>query len=240
MARIRSEVTPGRASDRVVSGAVGAVKRDNPISMRTDVVTLICPDWRLPSLVLDGRTGQITYANTPCLQMLADRSTVEVVAGRIAFMAPQLTEKFYATLDRMLASGLENAAMVEPDKLDGSFISVMIRNTQGFFRDVLNRNMGGGGDRSQWVVVEFATSRDQSDWAAMRAFARTFALTPIEAEIADLIVRGLSPAEIASLKGRDVADIDLALEKLLTKTRCKHQAELMRLIMTLCPPVRRA
>ena len=62
----------------------------------------------------------------------------------------------------------------------------------------------------------------------------------MEAEIADLIVRGLSLKEIASLKGRDGTDIRQALKSLLAKTLCKHQVELVRLIMTLCPPIRRA
>ncbi|MBK8158631.1 MAG: helix-turn-helix transcriptional regulator [Rhodospirillaceae bacterium] len=92
----------------------------------------------------------------------------------------------------------------------------------------------------QLVVVELATSRDQSDWAAMRAFAQTFDLAAAEAEIADLILRGLSAKEMAALKGRDLADIRNVMKSLFAKTRCKHQAELVRLIMTLCPPVRRA
>ena len=237
MARIRSDLAAVSAIGAVATNALGAFREDKPAGMRADVVALICPDWRLASLVMDGRTGQIAYANTPCLQMLADRSSLQVVAGRIAFVAPHLTDRFYATLDRMLANGLENAALVERDKADGSFISVMIRNTQGFFRDVLNRSLGGD-DQGQLVIVEFATSRDQSDWTAMRAFAQTFDLAPAEAEIADLIVRGLSPKEIAALKGREPADIRQAMKRLLAKTRCKHQAELVRLIMTLCPPIR--
>ncbi len=208
--------------------------------MRTDVLALICPDWRQASLVMDGRSGQVTYANTPCLQMLAERTSVHVEAGRIVFTSPQLTEQFYATLERMLANGLENAALVERDSVGGSIISIMIRNTQGFFRDVLDRSLGRRDARSQLVVVELATSSDQSDWVAMRAFAQTFSLTTVEAEIADLVVRGLSSKEIATLKGRALADIRLALKQVLRKTRCKHQAELMRLVMTLCPPTRRA
>jgi DNA-binding CsgD family transcriptional regulator len=237
MARIRSDHTAVSALRAMATNALGAFREEQPAGMRTDVVALICPDWRLASLVMDGRTGQIAYANTPCLQMLADRSSLQVVAGRFGFVAPQLTDRFYATLDRMLANGLENAALVERDRADGSFISVMIRNTQGFFRDVLNRSLGGD-EQVQLVIVEFATSRDQSDWTAMRAFAQTFDLAPMETEIADLIVRGLSSKEIAALKRREPADIRRTMKRLLTKTRCKHQAELVRLIMTLCPPIR--
>lgn len=208
--------------------------------MRTDVLALICPDWRMASLVLDGRSGQVTYANTPCLQMLDDRKTVQLVGGRIAFSAPRLTERFYLTLDRMLASGLENAALVEREAGGGSVISVMIRNAQGFFRDVLDRSIGRNHDSSPLVIVELATSLDQAEWSALRAFGQMFALLPAEIEVVDLIVRGLSVKEISELKRLPGSDIRRNLKTALTKTQCKHQAQLVRLVMTLCPPMRRA
>lgn len=208
--------------------------------MRKDVLALICPDWRLASLVMDGRNGQISYANTPCLRMLADRRTVHQVGGRIAFASAKLTEKFYTTIQRMLANGLENAALVERDARDGALISIMIRNTQGFFRDALARSMGRGEESLQFVVVEMATSADQSDWTALHAFAQAFALPPAEVEIAELAVRGLSLKEMAMLKGVAIARMRQSMNKVLAKTRCRHQAELVRLVMTLCPLTRRA
>lgn len=209
-------------------------------AMRTDVLALICPDWRVASLVMDGRSGQVTYANTPCLQMLDDRKTVQLIGGRITFVSPRLTERFYATLDRMLASGLENAALVDRESGGGSMISIMIRNTQGFFRDVLDRSIGRKHDSSPLVVVELATSLDQAEWSALRAFGQMFALLPSEIEIVDLIVRGLSVREIAELKRLTGSEIRHGLKAVLAKTQCKHQAELVRLVMTLCPPTRRA
>lgn len=237
-ARVVNAAVPGVAVPDFTTSTPS--RWDDSTTMRTDVLALICPDWRLASLVMDGGNGQITYANTPCLQMLAGRSMVQLVAGRIAFASPQLTKKFYATLERMLASGLENAALVEREGRGGALISVMIRNTQGFFRDVLDRSIGRNQDRSQLVVVEFASSRDQSDWAALCAFAQAFSLPPAEVEIADLAVRGLSVKEMADLKGVTVARIRQGMNNVLTKTQCKHQSELVRLLMTLCPPTRRA
>lgn len=209
-------------------------------AMRTDVLALICPDWRVASLVLDGRSGQVTYANTPCLQMLDNRETVHLIGGRIAFVSPRLTERFYVTLDRMLASGLENAALVEREAGGGSLISIMIRNAQGFFRDVLDRSTGRTHASSPLVVVELATSLDQTEWSALRAFGQMFALLPAEVEIVDLIVRGLSVREIAELKRLASPQIRTTLKAVLTKTQCKHQVGLVRLVMTLCPPTRRA
>lgn len=229
---IGPDIAPADSFDGSFDGGRG-------VAMRTDVLALICPDWRVASLVLDGRSGQVTYANTPCLQMLDDRKTVQLVGGRIAFVSPRLTERFYATLDRMLAGGLENAALVEREA-GGSVISVMIRNMQGFFRDVLDRSIGRAHDSSPLVVVELATSMDQAEWSALRAFGHMFTLSPAEIETVDLIVRGLSVREIAELKRMPGSEIRRSLKSALTKTQCKHQAELVRLVMTLCPPTRRA
>ncbi|WP_374651330.1 hypothetical protein [Dongia sp.] len=240
MTRIRSSAARHFAIGIAMTEAADRLSDADTPALRADVAALICPDWRVASLLIDARSGQVTYANTPCLQMLSDRSTIQITSGRLAFISPHLTDKFYVTLDRMLASGLENAAMVEREPADDGVLSVMIRNTQGFFRDVLNRSIGRSDEGSQLVVVELATSRDQSDWSAMRAFAQAFGLNSSEVEIADLIVRGLAVEEIAALKKRDPADILAGLDGLLFKTRCKHQVQLVRLIMTLCPPTRRA
>lgn len=235
------------ASGVIVSGTIGPVAApptyvDSEASrmMRTDVLALICPDWRVASLVMDGRSGQVTYANTPCLQMLDDRKTVQLIEGRIAFAPPRLTERFYATLDRMLAGGLESAALVEREPGSDSMLSIMIRNTQGFFRDVLDRSIGRGPYSSPLVVVELASSLDQAEWSALRAFGHMFALAPLEIDIVDLIVRGLSVREIADVKHLPGSELRSALKSVLTKTQCRHQAQLVRLVMTLCPPTRRA
>jgi DNA-binding CsgD family transcriptional regulator len=239
MTRIRSNaVQQFEGAKPLLMEASDRFEADEVAPSRADVAALICPDWRVASLVMDARSGQVTYANTPCLQMLAERSSVQIVSGRIAFLADRLTEKFYAMLDRVVASGLESAAMIERERVGDAFMSIMIRNTQGFLRDVLNRSLGNRD--AQFVVVELASSHDQSDWPAMRAFVQAFALTPFEGDVADLVLRGLTLPEIGALKNRQVSDIRQVLKSLLAKTRCKHQAELVRLMMTLCPPTRRA
>jgi DNA-binding CsgD family transcriptional regulator len=74
----------------------------------------------------------------------------------------------------------------------------------------------------------------------MRAFAQSFALSPFETELCDLILRGLEAPEIATLKMRDAGDVDAAINGLLIKLGCKNATQLVRLIMTLCPPTRHA
>lgn len=228
---------PARKTD--VSDAMGEGSRMEATALRSDIAALICPDWRVASLVMDARSGQVTFANTPCLQLLSGRQNIQIVSGRLTFVTTIVTDRFYATLDRLISSGLESATMIDRDGVGAHFLAVTIRNTQGFFRDVLDRSLGGG-DRAQFVIVEFASSRDQSDWAAMRVFAQTFSLSTWETELCDLLLRGLDPAEIATLKMRNLIDVNAAIDDLLAKLGCKNTAQLVRLVMTLCPPTRQA
>ncbi|MBI2257046.1 MAG: hypothetical protein HYU58_20670 [Proteobacteria bacterium] len=194
----------------------------------------------MASLIMDARTGQVIFANSPCLQLLSSGQNIQIVAGRFTFATELMADRFYALLDRLVCNGLESAAMIERDGVGAHFMAITVRNPQGFFRDVLNRCLGSKDDRAQFVIVEFTSSRDQADWFAMRAFAQTFALSPAEADLCDLMLRGLAPAEISALKMRDATDIDRAIEGLLTKVGCKNPGQLVRLVMTLCPPTRLA
>jgi DNA-binding CsgD family transcriptional regulator len=210
------------------------------MALRADIAALICPDWRVASLVMDARSGQVTFANTPCLELLSSQQNIQIVSGRFTFVMPIVTDRFYAMLDRLVSSGLESATMMERDGVGAHFLAITIRNTQGFFRDVLNRSLGGRDERKQFVIVEFASSRDQSEWLAMRAFAQSFALSPFETELCDLILRGLEAPEIAALKMRDADNVEAGINGLLIKLGCKNTAQLVRLILTLCPPTRHA
>ncbi|MDY0872697.1 helix-turn-helix transcriptional regulator [Dongia rigui] len=240
MSGIRSNVTHlPTCRSTVADGAMGSGQPE-AVALRSDIAALICPDWRIASLVMDARTGQVTFANTPCLQLLSGEHSIQIVSGRFSFMTPIVTDRFYATLDRLVSSGLESATMVERGGVGAHFLAITIRNTQGFFRDVLNRSLGERGERTQFVIVEFAGSRDQSDWLAMRSFTQSFGLSTFESELCDLIVRGLDPAEIAALKMRDADEVDAAIDGLLVKLGCKNAAQLVRLVMTLCPPTRQA
>jgi len=229
-----------RLNEGIVSDAATGQGHMPIASLRSDIAALICPDWRVASLVMDARTCQVIFANSPCLQLLSNRQNIQIVSGRFTFVTELVSDRFYAMLDRLVSSGLESAAMIERDGVGAHFLAITIRNPQGFFRDVLNRSLGDRDGRAQFVIVEFTSSRDQSDWSAMRAFAQAFGLSPSDADLCDLMLRGLTPAEIATLKMRKADDIDHAIDALLTKVGCKNQGQLVRLIMTLCPPTRQA
>ncbi len=205
----------------------------------TEMAALICPDWRMPSLVIAAPGGEVAYANTPCLQMLAARDTIEIVDGRLSFLAPQITEKFFSLLERMLANGLEEATLIERDRGGGIVISALIRNMQGFFRDVVARHAGGS-DSTRFAVIELASSRDRLAWPAMRAFAQAFDLSTPEAEIAELMTQGLSDEEMSVTNKRSLTDVRSLQRSLFRKTNCRHAAQFVRLVMTLCPPARSA
>jgi DNA-binding CsgD family transcriptional regulator len=200
-----------------------------------DLLALVCPDWRAPSLVLDGCSGVVVYANGPCLKLMAEGHVMRLQNGRPDFLAPGLTDRFQATLSAMLAQATESAMLVEMMGGGTLTISIAIHNTQGFYRDVLQRSVSDAENAGQLVVAEIATSQDEADSAALHAFAQKFALTSLEREIADLTLRGLSAREIATWKNMPHPMLRQRLDSLLAKTHCRSQSELVRMVMTLCP-----
>ena len=75
-------------------------------------------------------------------------------------------------------------------------------------------------------------TRITPDWppAMARLLREGFALSPTEIEICEHVADGHGPAEIASLRENSVATVRTQLKKVMGKTRCSSQAELVRLL----------
>ena len=64
---------------------------------------------------------------------------------------------------------------------------------------------------------------------------RLFGLTRAEARVANSLVQGLSPKDIAAASGVALGTVRTQLKSVFAKTRSRRQAELVRLLITLCP-----
>ena len=75
-------------------------------------------------------------------------------------------------------------------------------------------------------------TRITPDWPAdmTRLLREGFALSPSEIEIAEHVAEGHGPTEIAALRESAVATVRTQLKKIMAKTRCSTQAELVRLL----------
>lgn len=86
--------------------------------------------------------------------------------------------------------------------------------------------MTAGPDAGQWTVQGVML-----DWqeAVGGHFGRAFSLTNAETDILESIVRGLSLAEFADIRGRSLATVRTQAKSLLRKTEVRSQIELVRM-----------
>lgn len=145
-----------------------------------------------------------------------------------------MDRRFHSELARMISTGCESAFLVEHDMASDIWLSVGIRNGQGFYRDAIQIGLGAA-YASKLMVVEFFDHSQGIDGLALAAFAATASLTRAEAQLVDAIAIGISLQQAA--KSRDVAisTIRQRMKAILLKTGCRTQSELIHLILSLCP-----
>ena len=202
--------------------------------MAKDILALICPDWRGPMLVIDARSGDLMYANLHCLSLFERRRPASILRGKLTFGSPEFDQRFNANLASAVERGIETAVITGYDAASGSWISATIRNTQGFFRDTLLRNLHCGDDIHP-VVVEISLNSGLLDPLALAAFAEASSLAPAEIDAVRCLAAGQTPAGIAAARGVATSTIRQRLKTVMAKTRSRRQAELIRLIMAMCP-----
>ncbi|WP_119389349.1 helix-turn-helix transcriptional regulator [Taklimakanibacter lacteus] len=202
--------------------------------MSKDVLALICPDWRSIALVVEGPSGHVAYANFHCLEMFARREPAQLIGGRLLFTPPELNRLFYAKLGEASATGAETAVAIGRSTLEDSWIAVTIRNTQGFFRDALQRNLDDGDAGSQMMLVEIARHGASPDTLLLAAFADACGLTGAESRMLECLSRGLCLDRIADIQDITLSTARQRMKRILAKTHCHRQAELVHLVMSLC------
>lgn len=91
----------------------------------------------------------------------------------------------------------------------------------------------------QAVMAIFITMSGAGDTAPLEAISAIYNLTPAESQVASLLSEGLSRVEIAQRTGVAISTVKTHLSQLLLKTGCRRQGELIALLATLRPPIRR-
>ena len=193
---------------------------------------LVCPDWRASSLVLDVASSEVAYANWRCLQLLSRQGFMRVDQGHFRFTSAYMSGHFAETLKTALANGIEATTLIGNDLLMGTKYSVTIRNPQGFVREVLEQNSMVSGSV---VILEFAVSNMVPEHSALAALSRDFSLTRPEMELVERLMSDMSQGEAAAICGALRLDARQCLHGILSKMRCKGPAELVKLVMSLCP-----
>ena len=201
--------------------------------MGRDVYTLLCPDWRGPSLVLEGASGRVAHANWRCLRLLAETGPARISGGKLIFTPADLNRRFYGRLEQAQAAGVERAVVVAREDGKGLWFSAAIHLPLGFARDTLQRALGPQG--GEIAVVDFAASGSAPDRAAFAALAEAAGLAPAESQLVLSLLQGLSAEEIAEARGSSLSTVRQRIKAVLAKTHCTRQSELVGLVRGICP-----
>lgn len=211
------------------------LKTEERQKMGYEILALICPDWRPASLVLDARSQTITYANWRCLQMLKTSGIVQSVNGRVEFQSMEFNDKFRTALDAAVKDGHERSFLVGQCAESEAPYSVVIHNSQGFFREILDHYLDHAEAESHLVILEFTVDAQLPDLMAVQAFARAYGLTATETQLVQLFGRGMSLEEIAEERNVTLATTRQQMKAVLGKTRCTRQRDLARVLFSICP-----
>ncbi|MBZ9843347.1 helix-turn-helix transcriptional regulator [Mesorhizobium sp. CA5] len=202
--------------------------------MGNEILPLLCPDWRTATLVIDGKHASVAFANSTGIAMLRRKRQVRLSRGRLVFGSADLDRRFRLELERLISTGSESAFLFERDVAEEGWLSVSIRNGQGFFRDAIHTGLGAAYGQSLMVIELFNDSED-IDAQAFSAFAATASLSNAEAELVDAVARGRSLRQAAEKKGVAISTIRQRMKAILLKTGCRSQPELTHLVLSLCP-----
>ncbi|MEM7057453.1 MAG: helix-turn-helix transcriptional regulator [Pseudomonadota bacterium] len=89
---------------------------------------------------------------------------------------------------------------------------------------------GLDGAKSIEGVIIYSMDTNLMSKIDVEPIAKTYELTPTEAELSELICDGLTNAQIAELRGRAVDTINAQVKSVLAKTRCTNRTQLVRLM----------
>jgi DNA-binding CsgD family transcriptional regulator len=204
--------------------------RRNP-KTDTEVLALLCPDWRNAMFVLDVEALTVAYANIRATKMFNRRYPLFVSHGRLELTLRHGTEWLRTRLQRVLSDDIGQTTIIVDDDLRGLTYSIRIGLPQGFTRDVLHRNIENG---ARLVVLEVASGNRAPSRNDLDALAAAFELTSAETAILALLSQGRSVVEIAGLRGVAFSTVRNQCKQLLSKTRSRRQSDLVKLVMTLC------
>ena len=211
-----------------------ALRIEGATTVSSEILAILCPDWRTAALVIDATNTNVVFANSQCIAMLRREQPMRLMGDRLDFTPCGLNRRFNLELAQLASSGGESAFIYERDVSSGDWLSVVIRNGQGFFRDAIETNLGKSMG-PKLMIVEIATGAEMLDRNAFSSFAQTATLSKAEAELVKAVAAGWSLTEAAQSRGTAVSTIRQRMKSILSKTGCRRQSELVHLVLSICP-----
>lgn len=176
--------------------------------------------------------GQILSVNSAGATMLAQRDGLIEVAGRLAALWPEETDR----LHRLIMEAAETAA---GRSVNSGGIVALHRGLKRPLTAVVSPMWGEAFDAGHPLPAALVFVRDPERKAISRpdALKNLFGLTDAEARIASALADGLSVQDIADENGITIATARTHVKRLMEKAGVNRQGELISLILRSVAPL---
>ncbi|RVT48115.1 helix-turn-helix transcriptional regulator [Rubrivivax albus] len=190
-------------------------------------------DRLLVGLVIVDAAGRVAAANTSAHAACAASGAVHITRdGRLR--AADVAQD--AAVQRLLAGCIGTAS---GKALHGGGTQVLQRGDRAVLAEAmpLHGERLSDGEMLHGAAV-FLVDPAVAQVVSLQGLAKLFALTDAEAQVADALVNGLAPRDIAEQRGTSLETVRTQLKTAMAKTGANSQLDLLRLAAKLAPPVR--
>jgi DNA-binding NarL/FixJ family response regulator len=202
--------------------------------MGREVLALACPDWRDASLAIDVQNGEIAYANWRALALLDAKMPISVFGNRLIFADPRHNQQYFTGLEKLRTSTAEEEVFVITGQCEADWFAVRIHNPQGLYREVLKRSLEASGTSPDIIFVEITRTRKAPSASQVAAISEALKFTPAEAELVFSLAQGQTLTDIAIEGKAAISTVRHRLKRILGKSGCRRQSDLVRQIVSLC------
>jgi DNA-binding CsgD family transcriptional regulator len=213
-----------RTSDvRSIVESAGSTRAANLRTAEPELHRLLasfCPDWRGPSVVVDARSLELRYANGHARDMLDRGFPAHLSGGRITINSAHAMRRLNSTMQALLSDATRTAMLVvdDEDTRTTYALRIVLQHLPHTF----------AADRI--AVVDFVKASIDPPPSLLRAIADAFDLTAAEGSVLGHLAAGLSLREIAALRNVRVETVRNQCKTVLSKMRCRRQADLVRVV----------
>jgi DNA-binding CsgD family transcriptional regulator len=209
-------------------GVVESATTEIATLMASDVLSLLCPEWEGPRIVVDDGDLAVLHANQAAVDILKDHADCLIENSMFRFRGDARMAAFQSALQNSVPTSNSTRAFVYRS-ISGKLESILA------YRLRLPATLLESFGASRVAVLEFRTVGAKVDPTAFTALAAALNLSPAEAKDLKLLAAGHPLERIAELRSVELSTVRQNVKSILAKVHCSRQVELVQIVQALCP-----
>jgi DNA-binding CsgD family transcriptional regulator len=202
------------------------------------MLSLLCPQWRGPMMVLNAATRQVEYANELCTDFLETQRAVRFENSTFSFLSATAQHNLDEALRGFYDGADDTAVVLVQDPESDAIVTCVLRYPIGYAQnkngDLPFKNLSA----EDVVIVEWLTGEFRPDPACLDALAKLWALLPSERKDLVHLSAGHTAEAIAKANDCSLATVRQRIKSILAKSNCPRQQELIAKVRDYCPAKR--